>query len=258
MNIIKVKSSQGSLGKNNGCELAPDLLIKYLDEMNLNESFTQNYVNVDEVKIVEGNIDETQSNIFNFAMNFSESFFLGGDHSITYSTFKAFSHKYKNPGILIFDAHPDCEVYTDIASHEDFVRKLIDEEILKKENIIIVGIRSCSQNETKFLKENKIKLYNMKDIYNDLQSVCDELMELCREFDGLYLSIDIDVVDPSFAPGTGYPEVGGLSSRDLIYFIQRIRMLKNLRFIDLVEINPQKDINDITLRLGAKIISELV
>ncbi|MEM4368887.1 MAG: arginase family protein, partial [Candidatus Woesearchaeota archaeon] len=77
-----------------------------------------------------------------------------------------------------------------------------------------------------------------------------------QTFDGLYVSIDIDVVDPAFAPGTGYPEPGGFSSRDLIYFLQRLRLLKNFMALDVVEINPLKDVQDLTVKLGAKLLVE--
>jgi len=74
----------------------------------------------------------------------------------------------------------------------------------------------------------------------------------------LYVSIDIDVLDPAFAPGTGYREPGGLSSRDFIYLVQRINKIKNLKAVDIVEINPDKDIKNQTVKLGAKILSELI
>ncbi|MBS3149097.1 arginase family protein [Candidatus Woesearchaeota archaeon] len=258
MEVIKVKTSQGGLGKGNGCELAPDLIIEKFNEMFLNENFLENKIDIFDIDVVRGNIEETNSNIYKSVLNFNKGIFIGGDHSISYNIFKAFSTKYKNPGLLVFDAHPDCEVCTDIATHEDFVRKLIDDCYLKSDNIIIVGIRSFSKNEIEFLRQNKIRFFSMKDIFNDLQNVCDEIMELSRDFDGLYLSIDIDVVDPAYAPGTGYPEVGGLSSRELIYFVQRLKLLKNLKFIDIVEINPTKDVNDLTVILGAKILKELI
>lgn len=258
MDIIKVKSSQGSLGKNLGCEEAPELVLEFYNKLILNESFSDTIANVHDLKIFNGNLEKTNQAIFDEASRYDKAFFLGGDHSITYSIFKAFSYKHKNPGLLIFDAQPDCEVYTDIATHEDFVRKLVEDGYLKVENVILVGVRSFSKNEIEFLKQNKIRFFSMKDLFNDIQSSCDEIMELSMGFDGLYLSVDIDVVDPAFAPGTGYLEPGGLSTRELIYFIQRIKLLKNIMFMDMVEINPEKDINNLTVSLGAKILRELI
>jgi len=92
----------------------------------------------------------------------------------------------------------------------------------------------------------------------------------------VYVSVDIDVMDPAFAPATGYPEAGGLTSRQFIYLIQRINKIKKLKAIDIVEINPEKanfeenkisklpddtwekDKDNLTVKLGAKILSELI
>jgi agmatinase len=74
----------------------------------------------------------------------------------------------------------------------------------------------------------------------------------------LYVSLDIDVVDPVFAPATGYPEAGGLTSREIIYIMQRINMMKNLRAVDIVEINEKNDASQVTVKLGAKILAELI
>ena len=70
--------------------------------------------------------------------------------------------------------------------------------------------------------------------------------------------VDIDVVDSAFVPGTFRKETGGFTSRQLIYFLQRLNILKNLRVVDLVEINPDLDINNITVKLGSKILSEII
>ena len=100
----------------------------------------------------------------------------------------------------------------------------------------------------------------MNQLLDDLQDTCDTIMEFSNGKE-LYVSLDIDVVDPSFAPATGYPEPGGLTSREFIYLVQRINKMKNLKAIDLVEINAEKDkekYNGITIKLGAKIIGELL
>jgi len=268
MKIVKVGSSQGCLGKNVGCEKAPDEVLKALKDFSLDEKGTQKSeisgissgakgfvggFEVVECEVVEGNVEETNENI----INCEGDIFLGGDHSITYGSFIGFAKKFNNPGLLIFDAHPDCENNFKPPSHEDFVKVLIEDGFLKKENLVIVGVRNWDKKEFYFLRDNKIKYFSMKNMGN-IAEVCDTVMEICRGFDGLYLSIDIDVVDPAFAPGTGYLEPGGMSSRDLIYFVQRLRLLKNLKRADIVEINPDKDVNGMTIKFGAKILRELL
>ena len=97
----------------------------------------------------------------------------------------------------------------------------------------------------------------MNQLLGDLQDTCDIIMEFSSGKE-LYFSLDIDVVDPSFAPATGYAEPGGLTSRQLIYLIQRINKIKNLKAVDIVEINPDKDVNNLTVKLGAKVLGELI
>ena len=82
-------------------------------------------------------------------------------------------------------------------------------------------------------------------------------MSVAKDFESLYISIDVDVLDPAFAPGTGYIEPGGLTTRELLFFLHRLKKLKNLKAYDLVEINPKKDVNDMTSKVGAKLLVEL-
>ncbi|MDD5331228.1 MAG: arginase family protein [Candidatus Nanoarchaeia archaeon] len=240
MKFYKINSSQGSLGKNLGCEKAPDMILEGIDSIT--------------AKVVSNNIEETNKNIFN---SVDEGFIVGGDHSITYSCVRKLATKYKNVGLVIFDAHPDCENDFRPPSHEDFVKVLVKDGIVKKENVILVGIRKIDVKERKFLNEERILCFDDKKLFNNTEEVCDVLMENCRKFDALYLSIDIDVLDPAFAPGTGYLEPGGMSSAELFYFLRRLKLLTNLKMIDLVEVNPDKDINGITVNTARKIVDEL-
>lgn len=166
--------------------------------------------------------------------------------------------KNSNAGIIMFDAHPDCENNFAPPSHEDFIQTLIEEGSLKKENVILVGIRNMDKKEQIYIKDKRITFYTMKDLRENMEETCDMIMERARKFDALYISIDIDVVDPSQAPGTGYIEPAGMQARDLIYFIQRLKILKNLKRADIVEVNPQKDVNEMTVKLAAKIVGELI
>jgi agmatinase len=252
MNILKIPFSAGSLGKAKGSFLAPDKIISFLNHEDLK---------ISEVIIDQSNIVNSNKNIFSEVRNIlnkKKSFLIGGDHSITFSAFMAFS-ELNNPGLLIFDAHPDCMQDFDPPTHEDFVKVLINKEFLKPENIVIVGLRSWHEDEINFLKNQKIRFFDMNNIEEvGIHEISDAIMSAIKKFSNLYISIDIDVVDPAFAPGTGYPEPGGLSSRQLLYMLNRIKNLKSLKMVDIVEVNPEKDVSDITSKLAAKIISELV
>ena len=98
----------------------------------------------------------------------------------------------------------------------------------------------------------------LKVLREELEGVCDLVMERARKSGGFYISIDIDCVDPGFALGACDLEPGGMSSRDLIYFVKRMVLLENFRGADIVEINPDKDINEMTIKLGAKLLSEMI
>ncbi len=261
MLIVKVPAING-LGKTRGCENAPARILAELQEVFTNEQGIEVKIEEKQVKEIAvnlENIEETNKNILKQGKKIFSSnefaVFLGGDHSISYPLFKAFSETNANAGIIIFDAHADCMHNLDLPTHEDWLRTTI-ENGFKAENVILVGLRNLHTIEREFMQKNKIKCFMQKELEN-LQDTCDAIMETARKFDALYLSIDIDAVDPAFAPATGYLEPAGLSSRDIIYFVQRLIMLKNLKAADIVEVNPSKDINNITSRLAAKIISEL-
>lgn len=257
MNLIKINFSGGTLGKNKECAKAPDKIINELSKNLLNENKILSVPAIKEFLVENSNLEETHSQIFEQAakLELTNTVFIGGDHSITYSLVKAFCLKTKNPGLVIFDAHPDLMPSFKPATHDNYLRMLIEEGIINPENVVLVGIRAIDKQELDFLQKNKIKYLAMDKLHEDKESIL-HIMEFLRNFDSVYLSLDIDVVDPVFAPGTGYCEVGGLSSRELIHCLQKLRLLKNIKWIDVVEINPDKDVNNMTIQLGAKLVQE--
>ncbi len=257
MKIIKIPSSQGVLGKAAGTELAPDKVLEKTKELFMSEEGILPNLDFDEVKVIDANIEEINKNIYSKALstlkNNIKPLFLGGNHSVTIPIVKAFSKIYpENAGIIIFDAHPDA------LSPDDLLCALVDQNVVKKENIILVGTRNWDKNELGFIRKNKIKHFPMREIVAEgIHEVSESLMAVAKNFKDLYVSIDIDVLDPAFAPGTGYIEPGGLSTRELLFFLNRLKKLQNLRAFDLVEINPSKDVKDMTSKAGAKILVEL-
>jgi agmatinase len=263
MKVIKVETSQGGMKKADGAELAPDKILEQAKELYMSESNILPVFDIDKVDIVKGNIEETNENIYKKAKetfdNVNKPIFLGGDHSITFPIVKAFSEKYDNPGIIIFDAHLDAVNDFMPPTQEDLITGLVNQKIVKPENIILIGTRNWHSNEIEFVKKHNIKYFAMNKIFNEgIEDISDTIMGIARNFNSLYISIDIDAIDPAFAPGTGYIEPAGLTSREFLYFLHRLKNLKNIKGYDVVEINPKKDINDLTVKLGAKILVELV
>jgi agmatinase len=139
-----------------------------------------------------------------------------------------------------------------IPTHEEWLRGLIESGFPVK-NILLVGARNIDKKEKEFLDEHNIRKMSVEELMFDLEHKCDAIMEFGHG-KKVYVSIDIDVVDPAYAPGTGYPEPGGLSSRELLYIVKRLAKMKNLKAVDLVEINPDKDVEEKTIRLGRKVV----
>lgn len=266
MFIVKIPGING-LGKTKGCERAGNAIIEALKEIHSNEQGTiidSSLLDLEEIHLDNSNVELSNKLIYENSLEMFETkpkvVFLGGDHSITYSTGKAFldycRKERKKPCLIVFDSHADCMFPMREPTHEEWLRKLI-EEGFPKEDVLIVGLRNLWKDEIKFLKENRIKTLSMTSLTEDLQDMCDAIMEFSNGKE-LYVSIDIDFIDPLFAPATGYPEPGGLNSRQFIYLIQRIKKIKTLRAVDIVEINEKKDKEGITVRLGAKILSEFL
>ena len=260
MKVIKIPFGGGGLGHGDGAKDAPDMIQEQLKDLHTNENGLKPNFEFDEIEVDNFNIESSHNNIFRKILTMKDkSIILGGDHSISYPCFKAFAQNHKNAGIVVFDAHPDLMDKVGVDSQEDWLRSLITEEIVDKNRVVVIGIRNSDKIETDFAEKNKLSIYYMKNIFeHKIENICEAVMEKIRKWEDVYLSIDIDSIDPAFAPGTGFREPGGLTSRELIYFIQRLNKLKNIKMIDIVEVSPSLDVNDMTSKLAAKMMSELI
>jgi arginase family enzyme len=266
MYIVKIPGING-LGHTEGCEKAGNAIIETIKQIHSNEKgipINPQLFDLEEIHLDNSNLELTNKLIYENSLDAFETkpktIFLGGDHSISFSTTNAFldycKKEEKKPCLVVFDAHADLMQPMKEPTHEEWLRALI-EKGFPAENILLVGVRNMWKDEITFLKQKGMRIISMQQIQDNLRDSCDIIMELSKGKE-LYVSIDIDVIDPAFAPGTGYCEPGGLSTRDFLYLIQRINKLKNLKAIDLVEINPDKDKENMTVKLGAKILSELI
>jgi len=262
MQIIRVKGINAP-GRPEGCEKAPIEVLKALDDIRSSEKgkiIDKKLFDLEEIHVDNNNLEETYELIYkNGKKIFSEqdkALFIGGDHSVSYGLVRAFKNITENPFLIVFDAHADCCRQGKEPTYEEWLRAVV-ENGFPPESIILIGARNIWPEEKAFLDENKIKVITMKEIQENRQEVCDLIMEKARSADAFYVSVDIDVVDPAFAPGTGYQEPGGMSSRDLIYFLQRLTILKNFKGGDIVEVNPELD-SGRTVKLGAKLLAEMM
>jgi arginase len=172
---------------------------------------------------------------------------LGGDHSITYPIMRAFAKKYKQLTILQLDAHPDLydELNGNRHSHACPFARIMEENLAKR--LVQVGIRTITSHQRQQVERFGVEVIEMKDLH--------KADDLHLEGD-VYLSLDIDCLDPAFAPGVSHYEPGGMSTRDVLGIIQN--MGGNLVGADIVEFNPERDPQGITAMVAAKLLKEII
>jgi agmatinase len=174
---------------------------------------------------------------------------LGGDHSVTYPSAAAVarSRAPRTVGIVHFDAHADTgdNVWGSLVSHGTPMRRLIDEGWIEGKNFVQVGLRGYwpPVDVFEWMQEHGLRYHFMTEIEErGADAVVDQaIAEALDGPDAVYLSIDIDVVDPGSAPGTGTPEPGGLLPRELLRAIRRIVGAVELAGMDVVDVSPPYD-----------------
>ncbi|HPI39189.1 MAG TPA: agmatinase [Pseudobdellovibrionaceae bacterium] len=216
--------------------------------------------------IIPIDLKESYKKIENFSSSLLERnkkfLAIGGDHSITLPLLRALHKKYKQPLNLIhFDAHLDT--YPAAWGHEyhhgSFARHAVEEGLVNPKKMIQIGIRGpfAGKEDLDFALKHKIQIVSMKDIKNE--AVLKKLLKPLSDWtEPTYLTFDIDCMDPAFAPGTGTPVPGGMSSYEVLQILQILNPLKNLVGADLVEICPAYDPAQITSLLGTSIAFELL
>lgn len=189
--------------------------------------------------------------------------FLGGDHLITYFSFYSLSeigffHGNKT-GIIYLDAHPDLyyQYKGNLYSHACVLRRILDQTKIAPKDIIQIGIRASTKEQREFTINSGIKtVYKSQFVKEKPETIANVIKQAFSErIEKIYLSIDLDILDPAFAPGLGNPEPGGLTTRELIEFIQELSDIP-IKAFDVVELSPTYDQANITAFAAAKVIKE--
>lgn len=187
---------------------------------------------------------------------------LGGDHSVSLPLLRAHAAKYGPPAVIHFDAHPDtwnAEFGDNPYSHGTPFRRAIEEGLIDTHAYIQIGIRGPTAGPQDYADALALgaTMFTLEDISR--RGIPKIIEDVRRQIGNrrLYVTFDIDCIDPAFAPGTGTPEVGGLSSREAL---QLLRGLVGLNFIgfDLVEVSPPFDHSQITAILAANLVFEFL
>jgi agmatinase len=186
---------------------------------------------------------------------------LGGDHSISIPVLQAQREKYKNQnlGLLWVDAHPDlCDEFTGSKlSHACTARRALDFGF-DPDKICMVGLRSWEDQEIDLIENGGLNVYTAADVAErGMSHIAQRVRGKLSNCDAVHISLDIDCLDPAFAPGTGIPDAGGLTSREVITLIKTMQGLP-LVGLDLVEVSPPVDPSEATVFAALKFIMEYI
>ena len=183
---------------------------------------------------------------------------VGGDHSILLPILRAIHGAHGPVALIQLDAHSDtwAEYWGIKYSHGTPVRRAIEEGLLAEPLVLQVGLRGqlYDADDMKYAREHGIVMITAEEFHEHGLPLVREKLKAFRDLK-TYLSLDIDVVDPAFAPGTGTPQVGGLSSAQILGLVRALQGL-NLVGCDLVEVSPEFDSSEITSLLAANLLFE--
>jgi len=239
----------------------------YIIALGINVLKNVRVVDYGDVDVMPGDTPLTNRRVFERGRQIVEAgaipLVLGGDHWISYPVVKAVTESSnKKIGVIHFDTHNDLmdEFRGDRETRASPMKRIAELAGVKSENIVQIGIRGARNPEDQVLiaKRLGIKVFTIRDVESKgIESVSEEALRIAWDgVDSVYVTVDIDVVDPAFAPRTNSLEPGGLTSREII---QALRIVGKLGFagFDIVEVAPQFDTpSGITSTLAARLVVE--
>ncbi|WP_310723187.1 agmatinase [Streptomyces sp. N2A] len=213
---------------------------------------------------IEGSIQAIEDAVATIAASGAIPVVLGGDHTIALPdvTGVARTHGFGRVSIIHFDAHADTgdTEFGHLHGHGQPMRRLIESGAARGDRFLQIGLRGYwpGPETLDWMADQHMRSYEMSEITaRGLDACLEEAMALALDdCDAVFLSVDVDVVDPGMAPGTGTPEPGGLTSRQLLDAVRRLALELPLAGMDVVEVSPPYDHADITAYLGNRIVLE--
>lgn len=255
----------GSASARKGAALAPGRIRYWSQHLT---PFSEDRTRLGDVRICDlGDIEVThQARDFDLVRQKAASLpnipiLLGGDHSVTIPVFQAQRERFadKRLGVLWVDAHPDlCDVFTDSKySHACVLRRGLEFGI-HPEDVCMVGLRSWEDQEIDLIENGGLHVFTAADAAElGIKSIAADVHKVLARCEAVHVSLDIDCLDPAFAPGTGIPESGGLTSREVITLIKSLQGLP-LVGLDVVEVSPPIDASEATVFAALRIIMEFI
>lgn len=239
-----------------GPALAPDIVRQILrsgslnkcTELNVNLANNTHWFDFGDIRISDINdfINDIGNQCDQLLMNQNRLLTLGGDHSISYPILRSYHKYYPKLTVLHIDAHTDLydEFKGNKLSNACPFARVMEENLCDR--LLQIGIRTLTEHQREQIDKFQVEVIEMKDW---------PLTKPLHFDTPVYLSLDIDGIDPAYAPGVSHREPGGLTSRDVINIIHQIDA--PLVGADIVEFNPNKDIDNMTSQLVAKLVKEV-
>jgi agmatinase len=260
--VIGVPDESGSHAKRKGTSRAPDVLRiasnesefferggKLIPTCPMRGTFDRKYIfDVGDVP----NKQKLRHMVTDIALRGKLPIMIGGDHSLTTETIQAVSKKLS---LLYFDAHPDF-----VSSTKNYYGSVLTDstQSLNFRKSMLVGTRAAEPEELENARRVDLRIVNPLEIAELGVKRVAQMIRARTSGSKVYISVDLDCVDPAFAPGVSVPSPGGLSSTDLIYLLNKAISAGNVVAIDIVELAPDYDINGTTAMLAARIMSECI
>lgn len=201
---------------------------------------------------------------------------LGGDHTMAIGSWSGVAHALRakgDIGLIWIDAHLDSHTpqtsesgnihgmpVAHLLGHGDkALTQILDSQPkIKPEHLFFIGVRSYEPAEVKFLNSLGVRIYFMEEVKErGLSAICNEISVKLRDTAGVVLSLDVDGIDPKWAPGTGVPVEDGLQPEELYDALKLIKQKNHLVGIEIAEFNPHLDLNGITLKTISACIDSL-
>ena len=261
--IIGVPDETKSHSKRKGTSKGPDILRMVTNESNfferggsiipicpmrgnLNEKYIFDYGNVTR--------EELYRIVFHLVLNNKIPIVIGGDHSITTIVLQAIGDSIGKIGLLYFDAHPDF-----VSSTTDYYGSVLTDstEWIDFNESLLIGTRSAETEELENAQRYEVEIVTPLDINENGISRIMEKVKSKYNRRRKYISIDLDCLDPAYAPGVSVPSAGGISSIDLITLIKQAVSL-GIVGMDIVELSPDFDVNNMTSLLTSRILLESI
>jgi agmatinase len=211
--------------------------VEFFDEILLDEFYQAGVYTAAPVQCENVGPEELQERISAAAAPYVNAYkfllSLGGEHSVTPALVKTVRQRYDNLSVLHIDAHADLrdEYHGSIFSHACAMRRIYDMNI----PVVHVGIRSFDKDQHDFILAHKVKMFSPVAIAHKPDWIKDVLRGLT---DNVYISLDIDGLDPAYAPGTGTPEPGGLNYQQLVDLFIAVGKTRHIVGADIVEVIP--------------------